>query len=160
MLLISLLIVHTFTHAQNNSELSTLNDAIISYIQSQKADWKYENVQPITGSAAVVLQQWTLDSQSVRIAIISHKSTQDAATAISKLAREGQLIERVQALGDEGISWGRGVVSFRNRNLTIDVSAANIDSTRNPTELSNKGMDAHKIAREFALLVADAIKRK
>jgi hypothetical protein len=145
---------------QSTSELMALGDSVVSSIQSMKRDWKYEAVQPISGSVAVILQQWTLDSQSVRIAIVAHKSTQDAATAISKLAREGQLIERVQGFGEEGITWGRGVVSFRKRNLTIDVSAANTDSTLDPTELAKNLVEERKVAKEFALLVADVIKGK
>jgi hypothetical protein len=137
-----------------------LGDSVVSSIQSMKRDWKNEAVQPISGRVAVILQQWTLDSQSVRIAIVADKSTQDAATAISKLAREGQLIERVQGFGEEGITWGRGVVSFRKRNLTIDVSAANTDSTLDPTELAKNLVEERKVAKEFALLVADVIKGK
>lgn len=147
-------------HTQSTSELMALGDSVVSSIQSKKPDWKYEAVQPISGSAAIILQQWTFESQSVRIAIISHKSTQDAATTILKLAREGQLMERVQGLGDEGITWGRGVVSFRKGNLTIDVSAANTDSTLDPTELAKNLVDERKVAKEFALLVADVIKGK
>jgi hypothetical protein len=146
------------THTQSTSELMALGDNVVSSVQSRKPDWKYEAVQPISGSTAIILQQWTLDFQSVRIAIIAHKSTQDAATAISKLARKGQLIERTQGFGDEGITWGRGVVSFRQRNLTINVSAVNTDSTLDPTELAKNLVDERKVAKEFALLVADVIK--
>jgi hypothetical protein len=66
----------------------------------------------------------------------------------------------VQGFGDEGITWGRGVVSFRKRNLTIDVSAANTDSTLDPTELAKNLVDERKVAKEFARLVADVIKGK
>ena len=113
------------SHTQNIAELTALADKVVSSIQGQKADWKYESVQPITGSNDVILQQWTLDNQSIRIAITSHRSAQDAVAAMSQLAREGPATERTQGLGDEGITWGRGVVSFRKRNFTIDVSATN-----------------------------------
>jgi len=148
------------TPMQSASELMALGESLVSSIQAKKPDWKYEGVQPITDSASVILQKWTVDSQFVRIAIVSHKSTQDAATAISKLAREEQLTERLQGLGDEGITWGRGVVSFRKRNLTIDVSATNTNPTLDSAELSKNLADEHKVAKEFALLVADVIKGK
>lgn len=148
------------THTQSTSELTALGDSVVNSIHSKKPDWKYEAVQPMSGSTGVILQQWTLDYQSVRIAIVAHKSTQDAATTLAKLAREGQLIERVQGVGDEGITWGRGVVSFRKRNLTIDVSVANTDSTLDPTELAKNLTDERNVAKEFALLVADVIKHK
>lgn len=86
------------TYTQNTAELTALADKLASSIQSQKPDWKYQSVQPITGSGDVILQQWTLDNQSIRIAITSYKSAQDAAAAISQLAREGQATERSQSV--------------------------------------------------------------
>ena len=158
MILLSLLTVQTLTHAQNNSELTTLADRVVNYIQSQKTDWKYKNVEPIKGSANVIIQQWTLDSRLVRIAIMSHRSMSDAAAAMSKLAQDGQVNERLQGLGDEGITWGRGVVSFRRRNIRIDVSAANNTPTPDPKEALKNTEDELKLAKEFTQLVADAIK--
>ena len=159
-LAIILCAAHIFTHAQNTSDLTTLKDRVVSYIESQKPDWKYENVQPISGSADVVVQQWTLDNRSVRIAMISYKSTPAAAAAISKLAREGQINERLLGLGDEAMTWGRGVVSFRKRNLTVDVSAANTEPTQDLSEAAKNTADERKLAKEFAQLVSDAIKDK
>ena len=158
-MLLSLLAVHTFTYAQNNAELSTLGDRVVRYIQSQKADWKYENVQPMTGSANVIVQQWTLDKRSIRIALISQKSTFDAAAAMSKLAREREN-ERLQGFGDEGMAWGRGVVSFRIRNVRIDVSATNTEPVLDLTEAAKNTVDERKLAKEFAMLVANATKDK
>lgn len=148
------------TYTQNTAELTVLADKLASSIQSQKPDWKYQSVQPITGSGDVILQQWTLDNQSIRIAITSYKSAQDAAAAISQLAREGQATERSQSLGDEGITWGRGVVSFRKRNFTIDVSATNTKPTLDLSELNKNAAEERKLAKEFALMAADAIKDK
>ena len=160
MLLSVLCAAYIFTYAQNTSDLTTLGDRVVSYIESLKPDWKYENVQPISGSADIVIQQWTLNNRSVRIAIISHKSAQDAAAAISKLAREGQINERLLGLGDEGLAWGRGVVSFRKRNLTIDVSAANTEPTLDLNEAAKNTADERKLAKEFAQLVSEAVKEK
>ena len=159
-LFVFLLAAYLVTQAQNNSELRTLSDRIVSHIESQKPDWKYENIQPITGSADVIVQQWTLDNRSVRIAMISHRSPSDAAAAMSKLAQERQVNERFQGLGDEGLAWGRGVVSFRKRNLRIDVSAANTNPTLDLNEAAKNTAAEHKLAKEFAVLVADAIKDK
>lgn len=148
------------THTQNSSELMALAERVVSSIQSQKPDWKYQNVEPIAGSGDVVLQQWTLGDQSIRIAIVSHQSIQDAATAMSKLAREGGVSEQVSGLGDEGITWGRGVVSFRKKNLTIDVSTTNTKPTLDSSELAKNAAEERNVAKEFARLVADALKDK
>jgi hypothetical protein len=148
------------SHTQNTAELTALADKVVSSIQGQKPDWKYQSIQPITGSGDVILQQWTLDNQAIRIAIISHRSTADAAAALSKLAREGQLNERIQGLGEEGITWGRGIVSFRKGNLTIDVSAAKTEPILDLNEAAKNTADERSVAKEFAVLVADVIKDK
>jgi len=155
-----LLSAATPIHTQSTSDLTALGDSVVSSIQSKKPDWKYEAVQPMSGSTGVILQQWTLDNQSVRIAIVAHKSTQDAAMAISKLANERQLIERLQGVGDEGITWGRGVVSLRKRNLTIDVSATNTEPVLDLSEAARNTADERKLAKDFAMLVANATKDK
>nr|AUN36067.1 hypothetical protein [uncultured bacterium] len=160
MLLIILCAAQIFTYAQNGSDLTTLGDRVVSYIESQKPDWKYESVQPTSGSGDVLIQQWTLDNRSVRIAIVSHKSTQDAAAAISRLAREGQANEAQPGLGDEGMVWGRGVVSFRKRNFTIDISAANTEPVLDLSEAAKNTADERKLAKEFAQLVSSSIKDK
>ena len=157
-LLIFLLAPMVFINAQNSSDLITLGDRIVSHIQSKNPDWKYEAVEPIAGSADVIVQQWTLDNRSIRIVIVSHKSASDAASAISKLARDGQVNERLNGLGDEGISWGRGVVSFRAQNFTIDVSSTNTEPILDLNEAAKKTADERKLAREFAQLVADAVR--
>src|SRR5215211_6467680 len=148
------------THTQNTAELTALADKVVSSIEGRNPDWKYQSIQPITGSGDVILQQWTLDNQTIRIAITSYKSAQDAAAAISRLAREGQATETHQGLGDEGITWGRGIVSFRKRNFTIDVSATNTKPTLDRSELNKNAADERKLGKDFALIVADAIKDK
>ena len=160
MLLIILCAAQIFTYAQNGSDLTTLGDRVVSYIESQKPDWKHESVQPTSGSGDVLIPQWTLDNRSVRIAIVSHKSTQDAAAAISRLAREGQANETQPGLGDEGMVWGRGVVSFRKRNFTIDISAANTDPVLDLSEAAKNTADERKLAKEFVQLVSYSIKDK
>lgn len=160
MLLIVLCAAHFVTYAQNSLDLTTVGDRVVSYIESQKPDWKYESVQPTSGSGDVLIQQWTLEKRSVRIAIVSHKSTLDAAAAISRLAREGQANETQLGLGDEGMVWGRGVVSFRKRNFTIDISAANTEPVLDLSEAAKNTADERKLAKEFAQLVAYAIKDK
>jgi hypothetical protein len=56
------------------------------------------------------------------------------------------------------MSWGRGVVSFRKRNLTIDVSAINTGPVFDVNAAAKSTADERKLAKEFALLVVDALK--
>ena len=67
-LCILLLAAVLITHAQTSSELSTLGDRVVSHIQSQKPDWKYERVPPIAASADVIAQQWDHALSKLKIA--------------------------------------------------------------------------------------------
>lgn len=135
-------------------------------IQSAKPEWKYENVAPITVSGDVVpqepnpdviLQQWSFENQSVRIAIVSHRSVSEATAAMQNLASR-RPTGTFEGLGDEDVTWGRGTVSFRKLNLTINVTAVIIEPTSDAAEAGKHEPDERKLSKEFALLVAKAIK--
>ena len=40
------------SHTQNSVELTVLADKVVSSIQGQKPDWKYQSIQPITNAKA------------------------------------------------------------------------------------------------------------
>ena len=152
------LTISTPKECQNPSELVTLNERIVAEIQSKKPEWKYESVPPIKGSDETLLQQWTRNDQSVRIAIVFHPSVQEAAMAISGLRREGKELDPMFDPGDgEGLSWGRGTVSFRRRNLTVSVSSINTTLTSDPKEVAKYTADERSVNKEFAKLVASLI---
>ncbi len=139
-------------------DLNKLGENVITAVQAKKTDWKYEAVSPIQGSEAVVLQQWTLGSQSIRIAIIPHKSPADASRLLVDLVTNGGGRKDTEDLGDEAVSWGKNSFSFRRRNITVDISAVNTNPTVDVTESSNRRADERKLCKEFARIVADAIK--
>lgn len=144
------------TAAQTSTELNILGDTIISAIQSKKPEWKHESVSLMPRSGDVILQQWRFENESVRIAIVSHGSVSDAVEAMQGLARSGQ--KGRDQLGEEDVNWGRGTVSFRKRNLTVNVSAVITQVTVDLDEARKHDIDQRKIAKEFAHLVAQAIK--
>lgn len=152
-----LLAVTMRAYPQSFPDLATLGDAITTAIQSQKVDWKYNAVSPIKGSTDVILQQWTLDSQSVRIAVVSHKSPADASRALVALITSGRGRHDIEDLGDDAVSWGKNTVSFRRLNLTVDISAVTTNPTLDVTESSGRQVEERKLCKEFARLVADAI---
>jgi hypothetical protein len=150
------------TSSQSSIELKTVGENIINFIQ-----WKYESVPPITISADlivqpttdVILQQWNFEDQSVRIAVVSHGSVGDAVEEMQNLAARGER-GLFQELGDEDVTWGRGTVSFRKRNLTVNVSAVITKPTVDVSEAGKHDPDERKLSKEFARLVAKAIKDK
>lgn len=155
------------SHSQTSIELTLLGVEIVNSIQLAKAEWKYESVSPITVRADVpfepnpdvILQQWSFENQSVRIAIVSHRSVSDATAAMQNLASRRQT-GTFEGLGDEDITWGRGTVSFRKRNLTVNVNAIITEPTVDVAEAAKHEPDERKLSKEFARLVAKAIKDK
>ncbi|MEK6283204.1 MAG: hypothetical protein AABN95_22845 [Acidobacteriota bacterium] len=145
--------------SQTSSELNSFGETIISSLQAKKSEWKYESVSPMSSSDNVILQQWSFENESVRIAVVSHASVRDAVDAMQVLARGGQR-GGDQQLGEEDVTWGRGTVSFRKRNLTVNVSVVITEPTLDLAEARKHEINQRKIAKEFAHLVASAIKDK
>src|SRR5437660_1300988 len=149
----------TTAFAQNPvSDLTRLGDVIANSIQLKKPEWHFESLVPMRESEKVILQQWTFGDQSLRVALVPHNSPEDAARAMSDVARDGQSIEAVPDLADEGFAWGRGIVSFRKQNVTIHVSAVTTNVTRDPKVVAKNVKEERKLCKEFARLIADAIK--
>lgn len=155
------------SHSQTFS-LASLGADIVTSIQSAKPDWKYESMFPISVSgdvgprepnSDVILQQWSFHNQSVRIAVVSHRSASDAAEAIQNLTPRSQR-PALQDLGAGAVTWGRGTTSFRRRNLTVNVTAVIIEPTSDAVESGKHEPDERKLSQEFARLVAAAIKDK
>lgn len=145
---------------QSFTDLNALGERIVTTVQAQKSDWKYEAVSPIEGSADVILQQWTSDSRSVRIAIVSHGSRTAASKALGALKTNGEGRDDLEGLGERSVSWGKNTVSFKTLDFTVDVSAVDTREILDVTESSKHVGDERKLCREFARLVANAIKGK
>ncbi len=150
----------TSTAQDNGSQLERLGDEIADSVQLKNPTWRHEQVAPMKGSENVLLQQWSSESQSVRIAIVLHNSQDITRKVMRDLVRDGQVKEILVDLGDEGVAWGRGTVSFRTRNLTIDVSAVMKTPALDVTKAAANLAEERKLSKEFARLVADAIKDK
>jgi hypothetical protein len=134
---------------RDSSQLANLREQIVSAIKNNKPDWKYEPVTPISANDGVILQQWTLNDKSVRIAILSHKSADEAAKALPQIVRDGPVKEVLQGFGDEGFSWGRGTVSFRRKDLTVHTSAVITDPNVDLEGLAKHVGDEQKLSKEF-----------
>lgn len=139
-------------------DLTNLGDTIAKSIQSKKPEWHYESQTPMKGSEGVIIQQWSSESQSIRVAIVYHKSTEEAAKAMRDTARDSPTVEALADLADEGFSWGRGTVSLRRRNLTIDVRAVTTKLTLDHADADKDLKEEQRLCKEFARLVADAFK--
>ncbi|HBB86292.1 MAG TPA: hypothetical protein DC047_01605 [Blastocatellia bacterium] len=157
-ILIIVILGTVYAYSQIVSGLSQLSDSVVVAVQAKKPNWKYHAVSPIDGSADLILQQWTLDSQSLRIAIIPHPSAADASRVMRALATNSRGRQDNEGLGDEAVSWGKNTISFRRRNFTVDISVVTISPTLSATESSDREADERKLCKEFARIVAEAIK--
>ena len=163
-LLVALLVgtIAAATRVSSNStpiDLLVLQAKIITGVQSQKPEWQYRSVPPIEGSADVILMQWSFENHSVRIAITSHASIEDAVKAMATLRRDGKELETLPDLADVGgFSWGRGTVTFRKDNLTVSSSAVDTTVTRDAKEVAQKVPEERALSKDFAKLVAAIIK--
>jgi hypothetical protein len=142
------------------SDVPSLGNIISASIHNKKPDWELESLTPSRESQGVVIQQWTLNKQSVRITLVPHSSADDASRAVRDLGRDNQTKEPLSNLGDEGLSWGRGTVTFRKGQVTINVNAVirrNHRENRENKEGDKILQEERKVCREFARIIADAI---
>ena len=131
----------------NSTHLTKVADDIVSLIKEKRPDWEHRSVTPIVGSNNVIIDQWSFDSQVIKIAVTEHRSAEEAAKQIQKFASTEKITGKLYNLGDEGYSWSiRGSIAFRKGNLTIYISAVASD-VETETRLS----------KEFAQLVTEAL---
>jgi hypothetical protein len=149
-----------------SSQLTDVADKIERSISEKMSGWEHRRGEPIVKSENVLLSYWYFQRRVVKISVVPHKSASEARDALQRFARDGRSKEQLGDLGEEGYSWGAdgSEVAFRKGNLTIYVST-NVEIDGPETAMlsreergKRKSSEEKKLNREFAKLVADALK--
>jgi len=130
-------------------DLDQISEAVQRAVQEKMPGWKHRRGQPITGSGNVLVESYSSKDATIKLSVIPYDSKEEAEKEIKDLfAKEGAQ-RRLADLGDEGCAWGyRGSkFAFRRHNLNVFVSIEADDMT-----------DKEKVAKQFAKVVADALK--
>jgi hypothetical protein len=142
-----------------SSRVNTLADEIVRNIQNKKPGWRYQEVEPIDGSVNVALQQWTFEQRSVKIRISLRASESEGINLMRDLRRDGRPRETPADLGDEAVAWGNNAVSFRDRDLIVDVTTSFGLSNLSLEKVASNRVEERKLSEEFARLVAEILRR-
>jgi hypothetical protein len=136
--------------AQQNlvADLDAISQVIEQAVNVKMPGWKHRRGEPIGGSKGVLVESYSSKDATIKLSVIPYASSEEAASRMKDFAAKGDVSEKLSDLGDEGCAWGyRGSkFAFRRRNLNIFVSIEADD------------MDKEKVSKQFAKLVADAIK--
>lgn len=150
--------------------LDRVSEAVEDRIKKEKPEWSPKSVKPVSvdetaNTDAVKIQRWVFGRQSVKVAIVQHKSEEEAISALRQFAVAQKSNNQVRGLGDEAYVWGlRNAIAFRKGNLTIYVSAVVLKNI-NPAEGINtmkeaaqaEHAEAGKLTRGFAQHAAAAL---
>ena len=111
--------------------------------------WSHGRGEPFGGSKTVLVESYSSKDTNIKLSVIPYPSNEEAAKRMKDFGSMGEVMEKLSDLGDEGWAWGyRGSkFAFRRHNLNVFVSI-DADDMR----------DKDKVAKQFAKLVADALK--
>jgi hypothetical protein len=143
-------------------ELTRLGESVKQEISKNMHGWTFRSVQPIQGSAGVILQQWQLNDIIIRVAITRYDDATKAQLALKQVedqlkveeeatsknrGKSVHLIkEKLPSLGDEGFVWdirGSEAVVFRKEKFIVNVNV--------PSPAENKDVFfSRKVAHDVA----------
>lgn len=159
-----LLFGHTF--AQDQADLDRLDQKFTQYFERILPGWRHERVEPVMKTENVLIEFWSFSNRKVKIAVIRHKSADEAREVLQRHAKYTLNREELSDLGDEAHAggYGSGDVAFRKGNLTIYISTtADVDSDADARVLSQserferEKSEMRRLSREFAKHAATAI---
>src|SRR5258705_8333674 len=101
--------------AQAKTELDKLDEKFSQYFERVMPGWKHERVEPVMKTENVLIQFWSFSNRKVKIAVIPHKSADEAREVLQRHAKYQFNKQELSDLGDEAYAGGYGSadVAFR-----------------------------------------------
>ena len=90
------------------TSIEKLAYAFEQLIQKEEPGWTFKRIEPVFKDEDVIIEQWSLDTGSVRVSIVPHKSPAQASEVLQNFVRIMKPQERQFDVGEEGYSWGFG----------------------------------------------------
>jgi hypothetical protein len=127
--------------------LDRISEVAQKAVETEMPGWKHRRGEPIKGSGDVLVESYSSGDTTIKLSVIPYASEEEAAGRMRSF--KGHDAEKLSDLGDEGHAWEyrRSKFAFKKHKLNIFVSIAAEDMT-----------DKEKIAKQFAKVVADAVK--
>lgn len=159
--------VQVIVNAQDDPRpFNPLAESVANAIQEQFPGWRRVSVPPInferpdSFSEEVIIDQWSSDEASVRVAILIHPSKEAAKETLRHFAADVRADGVLPDVGNEAYAWGIDKsVAFRKGVYTVYVSGVRYESSEDgepidPTAFSRET----KYVKTFAQIVAKALK--
>lgn len=145
--------------------LAAVRGAIERAISAELPGWQRKAITPMEGSSNVVIDQWESGGLTVKVSILQHPSSEEAAKALKGFRSRQEVEEKaarrrgkhdfklikydLPALGDGGFAWdthGSEAVAFRKGDLSVHVSVVRPRQNKDT-----------KLSKEFAKTIAKAL---
>ena len=126
---------------QGHPDLDKLDEKVKKHFERVLPGWMYKRGTPIVETENVLIQFWYSPNRAVKIAVIPHRSGDEAREAVRDFIKYERTPEIVKDIGDEAYAWGYGAsnIAFRRGRLVFYVSSrADVDADADARTLSRE----------------------
>lgn len=161
------LLAQTSVKAQDDPRpFHPVADSVGSALKEQFPQWKRESIPPVNFEGTntfpydVIIDQWSSDEASVRVAILINASMEEAKEKLKKFAADVRADGYLPDVGNEAYVWGLDKsVAFRKGIYTVYVSGIRHELSEDgePMDTTASPKDT-KYVKTFAQIVARTLK--
>lgn len=157
-LISSALILATLVSAtvgQGKADVDRLGEKIASQLESRLPGWRYTPVEPFGPSSNVLVQMWSSENKTVKVAVAIRQSVEDAKKEIRSFLQFRREPQELTEFGDEAfvperdgsdivLRRGRHVI-YINTRVEDDADAQNLSERE-----TQRKAEVQRIGKEFA----------
>jgi hypothetical protein len=146
------------TVGQGKADVDRLGEKIAGQLESKLSGWRYTSVEPFAPSSNILVQMWSSENKTVKVAVAIRQSVEDAKKEVKsflQFRREPQEL----GFGDEAFAPerdGSNIVLRRGRHVIYIHTRVEIDSNSDAQNLSaseretQRKAEVQRIGKEFA----------
>jgi len=142
-------------------ELQRLAERIERSTERNHTDWKLERIEPITSSENIIIDQWKIGDNAIRMSMVAYPSHSEAREAIQRFARDMRAVEELNDVAEGGYWFGidRAELAFIKGRITVYLSTA-LEMHSDPyitktKDSSTRISEKRALAKEFARHVTE-----
>lgn len=148
------------------SDVTRVAGEVENKVKKNMPEWKHKAFRPMSfdetdSNDKVVIQQWILGSQVVKVSILQHASAEEATESIRHFVSTKRIVALLQNAGDEAYVYGlRGSIALRRGNVVVYIgSVVSMQSTEADAGVKSKEERKQEklISKKFADQILDAL---
>ncbi len=148
------------TVGQGKVDVDRLREKIASQLQSKLSGWRYKPVEAFGPTSSVLVQVWSSENKTVKIAVATRQSVEDAKKEIRSFLQFRRDPEELTGFGDEAFAperdgpdivfrRGRHVI-YINTRVEADNDSLDTQNLSTPEREAQRKAEVQRIGKEFA----------